>query len=427
MMRFSITLLIVLSSLTTWLPAQVMDFERAPIYYSKTDPQDPLTKLDFKKLLVPCPDERTYLERVLNKLEVPLESQVLVFSKTSHQNGRISPDTPRAIYFNDEVYVGWVQGGLVEFASFDPALGMVFYTLDPRDKQAPTLERPQTCLNCHAGSRTRYVPGLMVRSVYPDVSGYPILSNGSFMTDHTSPLHERWGGWYVTGFHGDTRHMGNVIAEDLGDEIRMDTAAGSNITELGGLLDTRPYLRDSSDIVSLMVLEHQTSMHNALLKAGLAIRQGEYNQKRLYAELKEILPGTYSGSLASIAESQATRVVQQILFCDEMEIGDDGIEGDVTFQTAFQYNKKTNTDGKSLKDFHLYERLFKYRCSYMIYSQAFEVLPRQFKEIVYDKLWQALTDETPDEAYSHLRDWEKETIRSILVETKSDLPAYWKS
>ncbi|MFT5123934.1 MAG: hypothetical protein ACI97B_002569, partial [Verrucomicrobiales bacterium] len=148
---------------------------------------------------------------------------------------------------------------------------------------------------------------------------------------------------------------------------------------------------------------------------------------RLYAELKEILPGTYSGSLASIAESQATRVVQQILFCDEMEIGDDGIEGDVTFQTAFQYNKKTNTDGKSLKDFHLYERLFKYRCSYMIYSQAFEVLPRQFKEIVYDKLWQALTDETPDEAYSHLRDWEKETIRSILVETKSDLPAYWKS
>jgi hypothetical protein len=407
--------------------AQVMNFERAPIFYSRATPKDPLTGIDFNKLLIPCPDDRTYLKRILNKLEIPIASQVLVFSKTSHQNNRISPNTPRAIYFNDEFYVGWVQGGLVELASFDSELGMIFYTLDPKASYQAQLDRPQTCLNCHAGSRTRYVPGLMVRSVYPDLRGYPILSNGSYLTDHMSPMHERWGGWYVTGYHGDTQHMGNAIAEEVGTEVRMDTKSGANLRRLEGLFDTRPYLRGSSDIVALMVLEHQTAMHNALLKAHLAIRQGEYNQRRLYKELGEKLSGTYSGSLASIAESQCNKVVERLLFCEEMEIGDDGIEGDTAFQAGFQHNKKTNAEGKSLKEFHLHERLFKYRCSYMIYSQAFEVLPKQFKDMVYKKLWHALSDEVTDEPYRHLRDWEKEAIRSILVETKTDLPAYWNS
>ena len=203
-----------------------------------------------------------------------MSSQVLVFSKTSLQVSRISPRTPRAVYFNDDVYVGWVQrGGVVELSAADPVLGGTFYSLKQEQAEFPVLERETAhCLQCHGSTHTRRTPGHMVRSVYSDEGGLPVYRLGTFLNDDTSPFSERWGGWYVTGTHGSMRHMGNVWMDKSSEAEQLNRDAGANVTDLSGLVNTGPYLTGDSDIVALMVLQHQTTMHNVLTAASHAGR-----------------------------------------------------------------------------------------------------------------------------------------------------------
>ncbi len=171
-------------------------------------------RLQRGEVVLDASSPRAFLGQLLRELDVSPASQVLVFSKTSLQNSLISPATPRAIYFSEEVYVGWCQDGLVELIGIDPENGPQFYTLSvpSRPREIPELATSETCFNCHESSRTEDVRGMLVRSVYTDDAGQPILSEGSFLSGQQSPLRERWGGWYVTGTHGSDRHMGNVIA-----------------------------------------------------------------------------------------------------------------------------------------------------------------------------------------------------------------------
>src|SRR5262249_2694576 len=143
-------------------------------------------------------------------------SQVLVFSKTSFQRERIAPKTPRAVYFNDEVVVGYCRRGQVmEIAVSDEVIGTAFYTFGQTEEVKPVPDRQtESCLVCHNTTANQGFPGHLVRSVYADRQGNPLLANGSFRTDHTSPLAERWGGWYVTGTSGRQKHLGNMICED---------------------------------------------------------------------------------------------------------------------------------------------------------------------------------------------------------------------
>ena len=109
-----------------------------------------------------------YLRSVLKLLYVPVSSQGLVFSKTSLQLFRISPSNPRAIYFNDNVYVGWVRSGeVIEVSTADPNLGAVFYTLDQTASTNPKFVRRAECLQCHSSRSTKDVPGHIVRSIFP--------------------------------------------------------------------------------------------------------------------------------------------------------------------------------------------------------------------------------------------------------------------
>jgi hypothetical protein len=144
------------------------------VAFSDGTPTDPVGRLgqqlsDGEEKLEFEP-EHGYLISVLRKLNIPVTSQSLVFSRTSLQAERISPRSPRALYFNDDVYVGWIPNApLMEFASVDPKLGTVFYTLDQEQVGTPRLERRTTdCVLCHDGASTGGVPGLMLRSVYPD-------------------------------------------------------------------------------------------------------------------------------------------------------------------------------------------------------------------------------------------------------------------
>ena len=178
-----------------------------------------------------------YLPSVLSALGVSIDSQVLVFSKTSFQAPRINPTNPRAIFFNDSVSVGWVRGGpVMEFVAQDPNQGSIFYTLEQSAAGTPQFERNDTCVMCHVSDATHYVPGLFIGSVFPSVNG-TTMYGPAYTTDHRSPFELRWGGWFVTGTHQATRHMGNAVATDPSDLGAMITPESVHVTNLNGRFD----------------------------------------------------------------------------------------------------------------------------------------------------------------------------------------------
>lgn len=399
-------------------------YEQAPIHYSRTQPKDAAQSLQAQmragKVKIDRSDAWAVLRGVLKSMGIPLESQVLVFSKTSKQNDLISPQTPRAVYFGDNAYIGYSVGGLIEVAAIDPLLGPVFYTLDPHEEESRPLrfERDQSCLSCHGGTFTPEIPGVLVRSVFPGATGHPILSQGTTVVDSTTPFTDRWGGWYVTGKHGSAFHRGNVIAvEQPNDTCDMPVEEGANITNLAKFFDITGYPRRQSDIVALMVLEHQTAMQNVLTKANHAALRAMHMQLNLQKELGEPVSAGPVGTARRIIDHSAEDVLDALLFKDEAVLPDGGIEGDEAFQSAFARNAPHSTDGRSLKDFQLLNRLFKYRCSYMIHSLTFQHLTPPLKQTVLQRLGEVLQGLDTSGRYEHLSETERGNIARILKDT----------
>lgn len=254
------------------------EYERPPIRYSATEPHNKVAALQRdllnKKTRLKHDDRFGYLPALLSQLNVPVESQLLVFSKTSRQRDRISPRTPRAIYFNEETYVGYChEGDILEVSTTDAKLGTVFYTLGQHEKSPSLVRQTESCMQCHGGTASDSVPGHLVRSVFVDRGGFPVLNLGSFRVDPTTPLENRWGGWYVTGTHGDQHHLGNQTVSDRDAQRPADNRAGENVTSLSGRFDAANYLSPHSDLIALMVFEHQTHVHNLLVQANFAARR----------------------------------------------------------------------------------------------------------------------------------------------------------
>src|SRR5262249_33175310 len=209
----------------------------------------------------------------LDALHLPVESQMLVMSKTGVQGLHTGPSNPRAIYFTDSITVGYIRGApLLEFAVQDARQGVIFYTLDQKPQAQPVFERPPSCLRCHQVLSTLHVPGLIVRSTFVAPDGLPLGQFGSYDQDDRTPFRKRWGGWYVTGTHGSLRHMGNAIVTTRDDPERSVSDATLNRTSLDGLFDARTYPSVQSDIVALMVFEHQSHMTNLITRAGWEAR-----------------------------------------------------------------------------------------------------------------------------------------------------------
>jgi len=407
------------------------EFERPPIEYSKAAADNCIarleqqlergeTKFDY--------DERLgYLQSLLAALQVPVESQMLVFSKTSLQRQRISPRTPRAIYFNDEVYIGFCQSGdVLEISAVDPKLGTVFYTLDQHEQEKPRFTRQaDNCLICHSSSRTDGVPGHVVRSLLVDLSGQPILSAGSSTVDHTTPLADRWGGWYVTGKHGDQKHLGNLIIRGRDVPRPVENDKGLNVTELADRFAVERYLSPHSDIVALMVLEHQALLHNRLTKASYATRQALHYEAALNKALGEP-PDNRLDSTTRRIQSAGDDLVEAMLMVDEAELTAP-IEGTSGFATKFSQQGPRDRHGRSLRDFDLRRRMFKYPCSYLIYSRAFDELPGEMRDYVWRHLWQVLAENEDAETFAHLSAEDKRAIVEIIRQTKDGLPEYWKA
>ena len=400
------------------------EYEQAPIHYSETQPRDAAQALEKMmlagKVKIDRKDAWSVLRGVLKQFGIPEESQVMVFSKTSKQNDRISPQTPRVIYFSDDAYVGYSVGGSLEVSTVDPKLGPIFYLLDPEVDASKSLhfERDQSCLSCHGGPFTPEVPGVIVRSVFPGPEGHPIMSQGSTVVDTTTPFSDRWGGWYVTGKHGSQLHRGNVTATENADNTcDMPIEKGANITDLTSFFDTSPYKRKKSDIVALMVLEHQTSVQNVLTKANHTAMRAMHMQTSLQKELGEPVQNEPVGTARRIIDHMAEDVIEALLFKDEAALPEGGIEGEEDFQTAFTARAPKSADGRSLKDFQLHTRLFKHRCSFMIHSLTFRHLSPHLKATVVKMLGDVLTGKDKSGTFDYLGESERKHILAILQDT----------
>lgn len=403
-------------------------FADEPIHYRSDNLSDPIAKLqkqiergDVKLSYEP---QHGYLRSVLETLGVPISSQTLVFSKTSFQYKKISPQTPRALYFNDDVYVGQVhQGKVLEFVSFDPMQGAIFYILDEQKAEHPVFERAELdCTQCHVAAGTRNVPGVLLRSIYTTRTGTQSLPSAAFITGQESPLKDRWGGWYVTGAHGAQTHMGNVVVENKEQPEQLDRAAGANIADLSKWFDTSAYLRNDSDIVAHLVLAHQTQMHNLITLTNYQTRLA------LYADAAKnkaggLPAGTISPEARKQFEKPAEELVRYLLFSNEAPL--EGVTGTSGFAEEFAARGPRDPQGRSLRDFDLHTRIFKYPCSYLIYSEAFDALPEPAKSYVYHRLFEVLTGREQGPEFARLTGEDRRAILEILLATKPGLPEEW--
>lgn len=410
--------------------ARSQDFERDPINYGKSQPNNRVSRLaddlaSGKRTLTYEP-HFGYLRSLLKELEVPETSQMLVFSKTSLQRHRIAPRTPRSLYFSDDVYVGFCQyGDVLEISAADPTLGAVFYTIDQDEEPRPkVLRQGDNCLICHGSSQTKSIPGHLVRSVYADAAGLPILSSGTHRIDHTSPLKHRWGGWYVTGTHGPQTHLGNLVVRGKQEPEQIDNSAGLNVTDISSRIDVKNFLTPHSDLIALMVLEHQTDAHNFITQAAFQTRIALHYEQALRRELARPDDEPFESTKSRI-RSACEPLVEYLLFCEEAELTH-RLQGTSTFTTDFTRRGPFDEQGRSLREFDLTRRIFKYPCSYLIYSPSFDALPREAKDYVFRRFDEILSGRDQTKKFAHLSAADRQAIREILAATLDSAPESWQ-
>ena len=388
------------------------NFDEPPHNYHTAPLKDRFTKLksDIESGRIPLDhtSEKAFVISLLKALDIPASSQMLVFSTTSLQLRFITPRNPRAIFFNDGLYVGYIPGAKIEILSMDPELGAIFYMFDiPLGSRPIVAERSEKCVNCHTREDTGFVPGLVIKSVVPGPTGGSLKTFRAGRTGHDIPFAERFGGWYVTGDRGIAQEWGNVIGRYSGEEI------SRTVINPGQLFDFAKYPAATSDILPQLVHEHQAGAANRILQASYRARTAFYLDK-----------GTLSSAHYAELDEQARILTRYLLFADEVPLPSGGIEGDAAFRVDF-LAKRRAVQGASLRDFDLHTRLFQNRCSYMIYSPEFEGLPSRMKQQIYLRLREALSVEKPVKEYAYLPAEEKRAIHAILKGTLTDLPAGW--
>jgi hypothetical protein len=398
------------------------------IRYSTQPTSDAVSQLNRNiqegKVRLEYEGSQGYLRSVLDALKVPIESQMMVFSKTSVQREIIRPGNPRTLFFNDAVTVGYVHGGFIELAAEDPRQGVSFYTLDQSATDKPVFKRRHDCLGCHVSYATLGVPGMLVRSVATAASGLTQPQFGQYVSDHRSPLQERWGGWYVTGKNITVRHMGNTFVINPGRPESALTSPAVTPESLLGKLDTDAYLSPYSDIVALMVFEHQMHMTNLLTRIDWEARYAEYRDQAEASGSGETRGDFQAATVPALGDT-ASELVDYLLFVDEAPLPGK-IEGTSGFTEKFSALGPHDSKGRSLRQFDLKHRLMRYPCSYMIYSPAFDALPDQAKSAIYKRMWEIISGKERAGKYARLSSAERRAVVEILRETKKELPSYFQ-
>ncbi|HTB68613.1 MAG TPA: hypothetical protein VK727_20505 [Steroidobacteraceae bacterium] len=410
-----------------------MPFADEPINYRSEDLSDPVARLEKRvekgEATLEWEGDHGYLKSVLKLLKVPVESQTLVFSKTSFQYPKISADHPRALYYNDDIYVGKVHDGkAIEIVSFDARQGAIFYLLDEHKVDKPAFQRAELdCTQCHIAAGTRGVPGVLLRSVYANPAGTLIPGAPTYITDQDSPVAERWGGWYVSGKPGDTTlSMANAaVAESA--TAATPVPNDSSARKLAPLVGQQSYqgadyLVPGSDAVALLVLAHQTQMHNLITLTNYKTRIALYNLSKQTADAP--LPDATRRQF----ERPAEQLLRYLLFANEAPLSglDPQSLSASPFAKEFAARGLRDSQGRSLRDFDLNQRIFRYPCSYLIYSDAFDAVPEPAKSYIYHRLLQILTGQDRSDDFARLSTQDRRAVLEIVLETKPGLPAEWQ-
>jgi hypothetical protein len=367
-----------------------------------------------------------YLRSLLRALEIDVESQVLVFSSTSLQFSFISPLSPRAVFFNDDTYVGYVPGTpFIEVASMDADKGVVFHGFDNlRENPGRILREGGRCLICHdTWSMTGGgVPRVLVMSARVDDPGDERSGSAATETDDRTPLGRRWGGWYVTGGAARLAHFGNLPLREakLADRLQ-ELRAQPNPASLEQYFDTSRHLTPRSDVVALLVLEHQTHIQNLITRLN-------FKARTLLAGAGADSPAA-PRSWAGISERERPRVQALIeplvraLFFHEAAPFASRIGGGSGFTAGFQSRGPRTGSGESLRDLELGTRLFRYPLSFQIYSEHFEALPAYALDYIHARIGEVLDGKDTTGIGASISTADRAAIRRILIETWPALAA----
>lgn len=377
-------------------------------------PSDPVADLNRRLLTgeseLHFEPGRGYLSSVLDELRIPQSSQVLVFSKTSAQFRWITPSNPRAIYFNDHTYVGWVPGGpFLELSTAVPGAGGAFYTLRQRPSRSPRLEKDNgSCLQCHESPRTQGVPGHLTRSVYPADDGLPHFGHGTVDVDHSTPITRRWGGWFVSG-RVPMIHRGNAVGpEDAFEPFK----AGALARPYGTLFDPARYLTPHSDVVAHLVLAHQTQVHNSIARAGIEARKAISYQREMVR-----LFGSPSESLLSSVKRRIERPAEQLVR-DLLLVGEAPlpapVRGESGFTDDFQDRGSVAGGKDPLRELDLQSRLFRLRCSFLLRTRAYAALPDRVRTYIRARFDEILSGRDDSGVFEHLVPTDRRAILEVL-------------
>ncbi|MET0279728.1 MAG: hypothetical protein ABW278_01205 [Steroidobacteraceae bacterium] len=404
-------------------------YSDAPINYRSENITDPVTRLQHQldagtARLVHDGSGHGYLKSVLQLLDVPVSSQTLVFSKTSFQYPQISPEHPRALYFNDDIYVGVVhQGKEVEVVSFDKQQGAMFFILHEPKVETPRFERAELdCTQCHIAPGTRGVPGVLLRSVQPTASGTLVVGARSYITDQDSPLAQRWGGWYVTGSLA-AQSMANAVAPPDA------TAKTVKLEPLPAGFDPARYLAPTSEDVALLVLGHQTQAHNLITLTNYRTRIALHELGGDAAVAAPPAIDQLPDEVRQKIERPAEQLLKYLLFADETplpQLDAQQIIANSTYAREFAARGPFDSSGRSLRQFDLHTRIFRYPLSYLVYSDAFDAIPDPARTYLYSRLLEVLTGRDTSGGFEAISPADRQAILEILLQTKHKLPQQWQ-
>lgn len=394
-------LLALVLGVPTGMAVTHQDWDQPPHRYFERTPTDRFSrwKTRFEAGEVPLDrsSERAFLLGLLDALRIPVSSQLWVYSTTSLQLSRIGPSSPRAIYFTDDLSVGFIPGGRIEILALDPDLGGVFYIFDiPRPGGPVVVERANRCMNCHAGEDTGFVPGWSVRSVVPAVGGGSLDAFRGGRTGHDIPLAERFGGWHVTGADGFTNHWGNRLGSMEGGVVVPSPLPPRSRFEPGR------YATDTSDLVAHLVFEHQAGFVNRAVEAQYRVRT------HLYTDV-----GGLTDAHRAEVDAQALGLVRYLLFADEVPWPSGLRLGESPYCKAFEAAGTVPALGR-LRELDLERRLFRLQCSFMVGTPVFTGLMEPLRASVMRELASALDPSREHPASRHLPASEKSEIRLVL-------------
>ena len=418
-MRPRIQILLWLSCLSASIAAEtnaprVIDFRSAPHNYLDWKPRDRFAMIKERiqegEVKIDTSNDKAFLKSMLDALSIPASSQIMVFSASSLQSEIINPGNPRALYFNEDTYIGWVPGGLIEIIAADPEMGPMFYVYDRLRPggAVPSVQRSTKCMNCHAGNATRRLPGLIAESLLVSRAGSSLETFRRDVQGHQIPLESRFGGWHLTGQHNISDHRANVMG--------IPNAGKNTIVpvEPGQYSDLSLHLLPTSDILPNLIHEHQIGFENRLVYAIYTLRQLKHENK-----------GLLGASAKAEIEERAEEMARYITFAEEAKFPAKGITGAPAYAEDFLRDRKVTKAGISLKDLDMKTRMFKHRCSYMLYTDTWKEAPKELKDRVYYHMALYLRDQ-PDAQHAHIPAAERMAIRTILKETINDLPSWWR-